>query len=401
MVNNHADYIQTHKKTSLKSITYIFFLCKYCFERNFKIVDKRILKYKTFVKVVKSETKECNVCKNLFDRTIQPIINEIKNSNFIEIGKRKRIDVGTSLPFQLFEQEDNLRSLFKIKGFPNIKNHYNKLIRREITKNNCYCIDHFNADLRIEIFIDNNINFKVKYKTKDIILLGRYNKYQRGLIQRFKIRDKNNKNNNDQTDLKNFGLQFQKILTIEDTVLNLLYSQFCAESIKISWLGSEDKDSLVLGNGRPFIVRIVNPLNNIFKKEYEIQNQLFLKFQEIKYNDIHLYDKYKIKIKTYIKVIEGTLESGDLENGIPNLVGETIFKIKRKIVKKSIYSSNFKVIDNKNFELDLVLDNGIPIKQLIGGQKLINPCLSNLLNKKCECVYFDIYDINLNCNLIL
>jgi tRNA pseudouridine synthase 10 len=217
------------------------------------------------------------------------------------------------------------------------------------------------------------------------------------LTQRIKLKDVIN---NAPTD-SNFGLQLQKISTIEDTILNFLYSQVHADSIRLSWLGSEDRDSLVLGNGRPFIVRIINPLNNIFKKEYEIQNKLFLKFQEIKYNDIQFYHKYKIKIKTYVKVIEGKLENGDLENVIPKLKGETTFKIKKKIVKRNIYSSNFKLIDNKNFELDLVLDNGIPIKQLIGGQESINPCLSNLINKKCECVYFDIYDINLNCNLIM
>jgi tRNA pseudouridine synthase 10 len=215
------------------------------------------------------------------------------------------------------------------------------------------------------------------------------------LIQRIKLRDAYN---NTQTDFKNFGSQLQEFSTIEDTVLNYLHSQFHADSIKISWLGSEDKDSLVLGNGRPFIVRIINPLKNIFKKEYEIQNKLFLKFQEIKYDEIQLYNKYLIKIKTYVKVLEGKLENGDLENSIPKLKGETIFKFKKKIVKRTIYSSSFKVIDNKNFELDLVLDNGIPIKQLIGGQESINPCLSDLINKKCECVFFDIYDINLNCN---
>jgi len=358
LVNNNANYVQTHDNTSLKSITYIFFLCKFCFERNFKIVDKKVSKYKTIIKVIRSKRKECNVCKNLFDRTLYPISNEIKNSDFIKVNKIKKIDIGTSLPFQLFEREDNLRSLFKIKGFPNIKNHYTTLIRREITKND-YCIDHLNPDLRIEIFLDTDLNFKVKYKVNDIILLGRYNKYQRGLIQRIKFRDAYN---NTQTDFKNFGSQLQEFSTIEDTVLNYLYSQFHADSIKISWLGSEDKDSLVLGNGRPFIVRIINPLNNIFKKEYKIQNKLFLKFQEIKYDEIQLYNKYLIKIKTYVKVLEGNLENGDLENSIPKLKGETIFKFKKKIVKRTIYSSSFKVIDNKNFELDLVLDNGIPIK---------------------------------------
>ena len=394
MVNNHVKYLQSRKKSSLKSVAYVFFLCKFCFERNFKIVDKKISKYKIFIKVIKSKRKECNVCKNLFDKTLYSICDEIRNSVFIKVNKIKSIEIGTSLPFQLFEREDNLRSLFKIKGFPNIKNHYNTLIRREITKKNSYCIDHLNPDLRIQVIIDNDLNFKVQYKVNDIILLGRYNKYQRGLVQRNQLKEASN---NTRIDLKDFGSQLQKISTIEEIILNFLHSQFHAECIKISWLGGEDKDSLVLGNGRPFIVRIINPLKNIFKNEYEIQNKLFLKFQEIKYNEIPLYDKYKIKIKTYIKVIEGKLENGDLENSIPKLKGETMFKVKKKIVKRIIYGSSFKVIDNKNFELDLVLDSGIPIKQLIGGQESINPCLSDLLNKKCECVFFDIFDIILNC----
>ena len=36
----------------------------------------------------------------------------------------------------------------------------------------------------------------------------------------------------------------------------------------------------------------------------KFQNKLFLKFQEIKYNEIQLYDKYLIKIKTYVKVFK-------------------------------------------------------------------------------------------------
>ncbi len=46
--------------------------------------------------------------------------------------------------------------------------------------------------------------------------------------------------------------------------------------------------------------------------------------------------------------------------------------------------------------MKLLLDNGIPIKQLIGGKELIEPCLSNLLNKKCECLFFDIDEVILN-----
>ena len=81
----------------------------------------------------------------------------------------------------LFEKEDNLRSLFKIKGIANIKNHYNALIRKEIIKKSGYAIDHLNPDLRIEIYIDKECNYEIKYKTKELVLLGKYNKYERGM----------------------------------------------------------------------------------------------------------------------------------------------------------------------------------------------------------------------------
>ncbi len=187
--------------------------------------------------------------------------------------------------------------------------------------------------------------------------------------------------------------------TIEDIILEFLYNQSGSKDIKIGWSGSEDKDSLVLGNGRPFIVKINSPQSRDFQKMLDIKDKLSLNFQEIAANDSRIYDKYKIQIKTLIRVIEDSLEKADLEKTIFKLIGETKYQMKNKIVKKKIYSSSYKIIDKKNFEMNLVLDNGIPIKQLIGGDEFIEPCLSNLLNKKCECVFFDIYDIILNNNL--
>ncbi|MBA3750235.1 MAG: hypothetical protein H0X03_04970 [Nitrosopumilus sp.] len=103
-------------------------------------------------------------------------------------------------------------------------------------------------------------------------------------------------------------------------------------------------------------------------------------------------------MKTLIKIIEDKLEKFDLEKMASQLIGEIRFLIKNKIIKKTIYSSSYKLIDNKNFEMKLILDNGIPIKQLIGGKDFIEPCISNLINKKCECVFFDIDDVILMSN---
>jgi tRNA pseudouridine synthase 10 len=296
------------------------------------------------------------------------------------------------LPLFIFEKEDNLRSLFKIRGLPNIKNHYNNILKKEIIKENGLSLDHLNPDIRIQIYIDNQFNYEVNYKTRSLLLLGKYNKYQRGLSQRLNINDTSNNKKFAYT--KNINSHF----TIEGTILEFLYDQLGSKSIKIAWLGSEDKHSLVLGDGRPFIVKIDNPQVRNIQKTLNIKDKLRLNFKEIQYEDIPLYHQYKIQIKTLINIIEDNLDKVDLENTVSNLIGETRFHIKHKIIKKKIYSSSYKIIDNKNFEMKLLLDNGIPIKQLIGGKEYIEPCLSNLINKKCECVFFDIHEIIFNNN---
>src|SRR6185437_14871223 len=171
-------------------------------------------------------------------------------------------------------------------------------------------------------------------------------------------------------------------------ILEFLCSKTGSKDITIGWLGSEDKNSLVLGKGRPFFVKITSPKIREFEKDVDIKNELHFKFQEIKLFDQHLYEKYKLQIKLLIKVLNDEILLPDLEQNITKFIGEISFFVKKKIIKKRIYSAAFKILDKSNFEMDLVLDNGIPIKQLIGGNEYIEPSLSKLLNKKCECTIF-------------
>jgi tRNA pseudouridine synthase 10 len=293
----------------------------------------------------------------------------------------------------LFEKEDNLRSLFKIKGIVNIKNHYNALIRQEIIKKSGYVIDHLNPDIRIEIHIDKECNFEIKYKTKELVLLGKYNKYERGWSQRFRMNGMDNDNKSRQT-----MINLDSYNIIEEIILNFLYTQTGSKDIHISWSGSEDKDSLVLGNGRPFIVKIISPQFRNIQRIFDIKDKLKLSFEEINIKDTDRYFKYKVHIKILIRIVEDNLEDINIEESISKLKGETRFRLKNKTIKKNIYSTNFKIIDNNNLEMNLLLDNGIPIKQLIGGKEFIEPCLSNLINKKCECLFFDIKEVILSDN---
>ncbi|MGN6624630.1 MAG: hypothetical protein ACTHKK_10855, partial [Candidatus Nitrosocosmicus sp.] len=146
-------------------------------------------------------------------------------------------------------------------------------------------------------------------------------------------------------------------------------------------------------------VKVSNPSQRNFKKKVEIKNMITLNFEEVKSNDIEIYSKYIIKTKIFVKILEENVENEEIEKATSYLKGDISFYNKNKKIKKNIYASYYNFIDNKNFELILTLDNGIPIKQFIGGDDFIEPCVSRLINRKCECVFFDIMefmDINLN-----
>lgn len=189
-------------------------------------------------------------------------------------------------------------------------------------------IDHLNPDIRIQVFIDSQFNYDIKYKTKSLLLLGKYNKYQRGLSQRINF----NNMNKDKKKVHEEGSYSH--FTIEDIILEYLYVQSGSKNIKIAWSGSEDKNSLVLGNGRPFVVKIDSPQVRNIEKILEIKDKLKLIFKEIQIEDINKYNQYKIQINTLINITEDYLDKVDLEENVSKLMGDIRFQINNKTIKK-------------------------------------------------------------------
>ena len=68
---------------------------------------------------------ECFICKGIFS-----IINEIAHKifetiNFQEKYSYRSFTIGTSLPYYMFDKEDYIRSLFKLKDTEDIKTSFN------------------------------------------------------------------------------------------------------------------------------------------------------------------------------------------------------------------------------------------------------------------------------------
>jgi tRNA pseudouridine synthase 10 len=66
------------------------------------------------------------------------------------------------------------------------------------------------------------------------------------------------------------------------------------------------------------------------------------------------------------------------------------------LATKRIHSARARRIEGSQFELIIVADGGLMIKQFVGGEEYMRPNISEILGAKCECVTFDILGVELH-----
>ncbi len=171
------------------------------------------------------------------------------------------------------------------------------------------------------------------------------------------------------------------------------------DRLKFSWIGSEDENSLVCGAGRPFFIRIWNS-KTINPSERRLQFPKYGLFVRIE----HFLDKLPDQPIQFIARTRIVIRaSGQLRREeilkIKSLADSVVvFRNQKKVAKpseKRIYALDFVKISNEIFELDLVADGGLAIKQFVEGHEYISPNISMAANQQCECLSFDILDVNL------
>ena len=116
-------------------------------------------------------------------------------------------------------------------------------------------------------------------RTKPIFVYGRYNKKIRKLSQKQIPCQSCNGIGCHNCNFK--GLE--NIESIEGKISNFLIKKFDGNQVKINWIGGEDQSSLVLGNGRPFFAKILNPKkrNRILRKSSDLDGVTLSELQKL------------------------------------------------------------------------------------------------------------------------
>ncbi len=328
-----------------------------------------------------NEPEKCEICENAFERIPELIerINEI--SKGIEF---ETFLVGSRFLEEVCKREEAIWGGFGIDTGEPINREFN----RELGKAFGLVTGKDTSKNPDVVFIVEPYSGEIELQINPIYIYGRYRKLVKGIPQ---------------TPMPGF----------KDSVASIICRAFSkASGGKCVFKGSgrEDVDVRMLGNGRPFIVEIKRPkkrkLNlNAIAEEINASGKvsaLNLRFVSPKEAEGVLTKNHRKEYLALVLVEDGVTpeEAGEVARKLQGLEihQRTPWRVRTvradKVRIKRVHKVEAKWIDEKHFELRLVTDGGLYIKELISGDKgRTRPSVSDLLGKEAWCERLDVLNI--------
>lgn len=327
---------------------------------------------------------ECFICRGLtgkINEIIKKILNETRVYEFNSFA------IGLTVPGDIQEREDELRSSLKLRGLETIKSQLARFITEELIKLIRKKIDKLNPELMIHVDIG---NLNVRVIAKSLFVYARYTKPS-GLPQR---KERCYLCQGSGCKLCDFT-GYEGIISVE-TLLQKKLSKFTGSNeMRFTWLGNEDKESLVLPPGRPFVVEIKNPRKRSLPTSMIIRTT----HGNVRVTDVKLLPSKPLGLPTFkLKVRAYALPSRHLSqeelNSISVNFNNTIVTFRRqtgKVVHKKVYNAIARD-SNGQILFDIEMDGGLPVKKLISGGP-VSPSFAEVLKTDLNCLKFDIYEV--------
>ncbi|GAB6135681.1 tRNA pseudouridine(54/55) synthase Pus10 [Thermococcus prieurii] len=328
-----------------------------------------------------AEPEKCELCYNVFERIPELVEVMEEASRDIEF---ETFLVGSRFPEEIREKEKAIWEEFNIDTAEPINREFNRELGKAFGRATGKETSK-NPDL---VFIVEPFSGRIELQINPVYVYGRYRKLVRGIPQ---------------TPLPDF----------EDSVASIICRAFLKAfegKCVFKGAGREDVDVRTLGNGRPFIVEIKSPKRrkvDLRKIEEEINASgkvevLNLRFVSAKDAEEVLTKNHRKEYLALVLVEEGVTPE-EAEEVARKLKGleihqRTPWRVRKaradKVRVRKVHEAEARWIDEKHFELRLVTDGGLYIKELVSGDKgRTRPSVSDLLGKKAWCERLDVLNI--------
>ena len=360
-------------------------LCDHClgrlFSKQLHLSSNKFLGKKLKKNYI-SKTK-CFVCKNLFynlDSFLKLMIDSSSNYAFKTFG------VGILIKPSIIDRDDFLKSKYKLKGVDSVKTDFGKELIKLFTKKTNKTMDTIDPEITFTLNLKEEL---CQLRSKSLILSGRYIKSKRGYAQKQKPCVNCSGKGCRLCDYHGIS----KFESVEGIISKFLFKKFGGTTTKFTWIGGEDKSSLVLGTGRPFFVKIKNPFKRISKlpdKKFEYLSLFNLKLiDEFPKKPLNFHSKIKIKISTKSEITSKNLKK--LKDLVKNPI--VIYEKSGKRYEKKIFDVKYKKNLINLFTMVIFVEGGFPVKRFIVGDDDVSPNISAIFNNSCVVEEFDFLDI--------
>jgi len=268
-------------------------------------------------------------------------------------------------------------------------------------------VEYMTNNYDVEIIIDFTRDV-ISFEVRPTYVYGRYCKYSREIAQT--IHYCNECYGKGCSVCKYTGKKTQE--SVQEIIAKYIEPVFESKENKFHGAGREDVDVRMLGNGREFVIELLEPKkrNMPTEKLKELQEKINTENKEkISVFDLEITTKEKvieIKEETKQKIYEAVVaceKVNDLEilekYKIDFLVKQkTPNRVKKrrvdKIRERKCKIIDYKKISEKTFSIKILTDAGLYIKEFISGDgNRSSPSLSGILNYSCVCESLDVLEI--------
>ena len=364
-------------------------LCDYClgrlFTKQLRLSSNKLLGKK--LKNGRESNHSCYICKNLFDN-LDHFLKLMLDSSFDY--KFRTFSIGTIIKPSIVDRDDALKSEFKLKGIDGIKSDITKELGKLFSKKTKKIANYIDPDI---IFTVNLKEPSCNLRSKPIVISGRYTKSKRGYSQKQKSCD--NCSGKGCRTCNFHGIS--EFNSVEGVISKLIFKKFGGTTTKFTWIGGEDKSSLVLGSGRPFIVKLQNPLKRKIKLSDYASD--FISIFNLKIIDDS--PKTPLKFSSLATIKISTDSKFDAENlkKLKNLKNSPIIVSEKsgKSYEKKIFDINYKKTSDQIILVKIRVEGGLPIKRFVIGND-VTPNISETIGTHCIPEEFDFLEIIVNDN---
>lgn len=364
-------------------------LCDSClgrlFTKRLNLRSSRLLGKKLKLKL-NLKSKKCYICKDLLEQ-LDPYVQLMleKSSEF----DFKTFSIGLILKPSVIDKDDHIRSKYKFKGIDSVKTDITKELAKKFSRKSKRKLDPLDSDIILTL---NTKDDSCEIRSKSLLLTGRYTKSQRGIPQ--KQKPCANCSGKGCRECSFHGLD--NFDSVEGYFSKFLFDEIGGTTTKFTWIGGEDKTSLVLGSGRKFFTRLQNPR----KRNKRIPKKI--KFTTVSFHNVQkitAIPKQPLKFHSIIELeihSQHNLNTNGLKK-LKQLVKNPIVVYEKsgKRAEKTLFSLNYQKIAEKDLKVTIDAEGGLPVKRFVSDDE-VYPNISQILDNPCTCMHFDFLDVILH-----